>query len=55
MEADGLLKTITETTGKRIRKYYSLTPVGKNAVEDKVGEFLAFIRTMSTVLNISVA
>lgn len=55
MEADGLLKTETETIGKRMRKYYSLTPVGKNVVADKVSEFIAFIKTMSTVLNVSVA
>jgi PadR family transcriptional regulator, regulatory protein PadR len=55
MEAEGLLKTVTETNGKRIRKYYFLTPIGKNAVEDKVHEFLAFMKTMSAILNVSVA
>lgn len=55
MEAEGFLKTETETIGKRVRKYYSLTPVGKNVVEEKVGEFVAFIKTMSTVLNVGVA
>jgi DNA-binding PadR family transcriptional regulator len=55
MEAEGFLKTETETIGKRMRKYYSLTAVGKNTVDGKVGEFIAFIKTMSTVLNVSVA
>ena len=55
MEAEGFLKTETEAVGKRIRKYYSLTPVGKNVVEEKVNEFLAFIKTMGTVLNVNVA
>ena len=55
MEAEGFLKTETETIGKRMRKYYSLTPIGKNVVEDKVSEFIAFIKTMSTVLNVTVA
>lgn len=55
MDADGFLKTETETIGKRIRKYYSLTPVGKNVVEEKVGEFIAFIKTMSNVLNVKMA
>lgn len=55
MEAEGFLKTETETIGKRMRKYYSLTTVGKNVVEDKVNEFIAFIKTMSTVLNVTVA
>lgn len=55
MEAEGFLKTETETIGKRMRKYYSLTPVGKNVVEEKVSEFLAFMKTMSTVLNVTMA
>lgn len=55
MEAEGFLKTETEVIGKRMRKYYSLTAIGKNVVEDKVSEFIAFIKTMSTVLNVSVA
>lgn len=55
MEAEGFLQTETESIGKRIRKYYSLTPIGKNTVEDKVGEFIAFIKTMSTVLNVAIA
>ncbi len=55
MEAEGFLKTETETIGKRIRKYYSLTPVGKNVVEEKVNEFVAFIKTMSVVLNVTMA
>ena len=55
MEAEGFLKTETEIIGKRMRKYYSLTAVGKNVVEDKVAEFIAFMKTMSTVLNVSVA
>lgn len=55
MEAEGLLKTEIETIGKRMRKYYSLTPVGRNVVDEKVGEFIAFIKTMSTVLNVTMA
>jgi PadR family transcriptional regulator, regulatory protein PadR len=55
MEAEGFLNTETEAIGKRIRKYYSLTPVGRNIVNDKVSEFIAFIKTMSTVLNVSMA
>jgi DNA-binding PadR family transcriptional regulator len=55
MEAEGLLKTETETIGKRMRKYYSLTAAGKHVVADKVTEFIAFIKTMSTVLNVAVA
>ncbi len=55
MEAEGLLKTQTEAIGKRVRKYYSLTPVGKKEVKEKVNEFVAFIKTMSAVLNLTMA
>ncbi len=55
MEAEGFLKTETEAIGKRVRKYYSLTAVGKNVVDNKVGEFISFIKTMSAVLNVSVS
>jgi PadR family transcriptional regulator, regulatory protein PadR len=55
MEAEGFLKTETEAIGKRIRKYYTLTPVGQHVVEEKVSEFIAFIKTMQTVLNVTMA
>src|SRR3954462_3957848 len=55
MEAEGLLKTETVLLGKRIRKYYRLTPEGKQTVDAKVDEFLAFIKTMSTLLNLKIA
>ena len=52
LEAEGLLKTETVPTGGRIRKYYSLTRQGKKVASSKVEEFVAFVRTMSLVLNI---
>ncbi len=52
LEAEGLLKTETVTTGGRIRKYYSLTRQGKKVASTKLGEFVAFLRTMAQVLNI---
>jgi DNA-binding PadR family transcriptional regulator len=52
MEADGLLKTETMHMGKRIRKYYGLTRQGKSSVQEKVGEFKAFVKTMNAVLNL---
>jgi DNA-binding PadR family transcriptional regulator len=52
MEAEGFLKTETVLLGKRVRKYYSLTREGKSTVQEKVKEFTAFIKTMSTVLNL---
>jgi PadR family transcriptional regulator, regulatory protein PadR len=52
LEADGLLETETVMIGKRIRKYYSLTPQGTGLAHERVAEFVDFIKTMSTVLRI---
>ena len=52
MEAEGFLKTETVHVGKRMRKYYSLTPAGKNTLREKIREFSAFVKTMGTVLNL---
>jgi PadR family transcriptional regulator, regulatory protein PadR len=55
LEAEGLLKTEVVTIGKRVRKYYTLTPNGKAIAKDRVIEFLDFIRTMSSVLQVQVS
>ncbi|MBL7848111.1 MAG: helix-turn-helix transcriptional regulator [Cyclobacteriaceae bacterium] len=52
LEFEGLLKTEVISLGKRVRKYYSLTPSGRNTARDRVIEFQEFIRTMSTVLQV---
>lgn len=52
LEAEGLLKTETVMFGKRVRKYYTVTPAGKNSAKDRVMEFVDFIRTMSNVLQV---
>jgi PadR family transcriptional regulator, regulatory protein PadR len=52
LESEGYLKTETVMSGKRIRKYYSLTATGKSTAKDRVGEFVDFIRTMSNVLQV---
>lgn len=54
LEADGMLKTETETIGKRVRKYYSLTPQGRVLVRERVNEFVNFIRTMGQVLQVEI-
>lgn len=54
MEKRGLLKTEVIMSGKRMRKYYRITPEGKNAVDKRVEEFVAFIKTMSTLLSVKV-
>jgi DNA-binding PadR family transcriptional regulator len=55
LEAEGLLTTEIIKIGKRVRKYYTLTPAGKNMVKERVNEFVEFIRTMSNVLNVELA
>ncbi|MBL7877279.1 MAG: helix-turn-helix transcriptional regulator [Cyclobacteriaceae bacterium] len=52
LEAEGMLKTEVVTTGKRVRKYYSLTPEGKVLVKTRVNELIAFIKTMGNVLQV---
>lgn len=51
LEAEGHLQTEVVTLGKRVRKYYTLTPIGKTTASDRVNEFAEFIGTMSRVLQ----
>lgn len=55
LEAEGFLKTEVVNIGKRVRKYYTLTPDGRAIAKDRVNEFVDFIRTMSSVLQVQVA
>lgn len=52
LESEGLLKTEVISLGKRVRKYYTLTPSGRSTARDRVIEFQEFIRTMSIVLQV---
>jgi PadR family transcriptional regulator PadR len=52
LEAEGFLKTETVMNGKRVRKYYSLTSQGRVIARDRVSDFVQFIKTMSSVLNV---
>ena len=52
LEADGLVTTETEYIGKRVRKYYSLSPAGKATAKDKVKELAEFMDTLISLLNI---
>jgi DNA-binding PadR family transcriptional regulator len=38
--------------GNRIRKYYSITPTGKQLANDKVNEYADFIHTMTFLLGL---
>jgi len=52
LEAEGMLKTEVVSIGKRVRKYYALTPEGKSLVKERVAEFADFIKTMANVLQV---
>ena len=52
LEADKLVTTETEYIGKRIRKYYSLSPTGKVQAREKVKELASFMDTMIALLDI---
>ncbi|WP_276374846.1 PadR family transcriptional regulator [Chryseolinea sp. H1M3-3] len=52
LESEGILKTETVMMGKRVRKYYSLTPEGRSLAKERVNEFVDFIKTMSNVLQL---
>lgn len=52
LEEDGLVTIETEYIGKRMRKYYSLSPTGKTKTQEKLSEFADFINTMKFLLDI---
>lgn len=52
LEADGFVTTETEFIGRRVRKYYSLSPTGKTKAKEKVKELAGFIETMVSLLDI---
>ena len=51
LEAQGLLITEKVAIGKRVRKYYRLTPTGTEAKEQKVNEFEKFVQAMQLLLK----
>jgi PadR family transcriptional regulator, regulatory protein PadR len=52
LEHDKLVTTETEYIGKRVRKYYSLSPAGKAKTHEKVSELSEFMKTMVALLDI---
>ncbi|HUB60427.1 MAG TPA: PadR family transcriptional regulator [Puia sp.] len=52
LEADKLVTTQVEYIGKRMRKYYSLSPAGKATARERVKELSAFMQTMALLLDI---
>lgn len=54
MEAEGLVVTETEYIGKRVRKYYSLSPTGKSKTKEKLSELADFMGTMQFLLDLKI-
>jgi DNA-binding PadR family transcriptional regulator len=52
LEDDGLVTTESEFIGKRVRKYYALSPAGKTKTKEKVNELADFMNTMKFLLDI---
>lgn len=52
LELEGLLTTETEYIGKRVRKYYSLSPSGKSKTKEKLSELTEFMETMKFLLDL---
>ena len=51
LESEGMIKSESISLGKRVRKYYYLTNVGKNEKEIKVNEIKEFVDTLNQLLN----
>lgn len=51
LEQDGLLVTKSEEVEGRLRKYYSLTPVGSQTAVQKVSDFEQFVDAMRALLQ----
>ncbi len=53
LESEGMLSTEKEHIGKRVRKYYKLTPSGQSSVTARIDEFENFVRTMFILLKLN--
>ena len=54
LESDGLVTTEAEYMGKRVRKYYKLSPSGKTKAQEKISELADFMDTMQFLLDIKI-
>ncbi len=55
LEKDGYVTTEKEYIGKRVRKYYSISPSGNSRIKEKLKEFSEFTETMSFLLDLKTA
>jgi len=53
LEVDGLVVTEKVFIGRRVRKYYTLTPKGNEATTLKIAEFSAFMKMIQSLLGVS--
>ena len=51
LEAEGVVFTEKENIGKRVRKYYALTPSGKEKTKELIEEFVDFMATMKHIFE----
>lgn len=51
LEAEGYLQSEEVQIGKRLRKYYTLTPVGSGVATAMVKEFSEFVNTMKLIIG----
>ena len=51
LEADGMILAEEYSIGRRVRKYYRLTPEGMKTSKDKVEEFMEFVNIMKNLLK----
>jgi DNA-binding PadR family transcriptional regulator len=52
LEEEGLVTCETEFIGKRVRKYYRLSPTGTTKINEKLSEMADFIQTLMFLLDI---
>ena len=52
LEKEELVTTETVHIGKRVRKYYVISPAGKTKTKEKVSEFADFMETMTFLLDL---
>ncbi|MEM9024366.1 MAG: PadR family transcriptional regulator, partial [Bacteroidota bacterium] len=51
LEADGVVSTEYVNIGKRVRRYYQLTPDGLAKAKELIDEFIDFMTTMNHILD----
>jgi DNA-binding PadR family transcriptional regulator len=51
LESDGQIRIEIEYVGRRVRKYYTLTEIGRSWSQRKVDEFFDYVNTLTRVLK----